>query len=124
MKDDLDISRKTEMLRELMAKHLGVKAKSFERACKNAGRRIPRRLRKPAARLTEALQMAQNPKLQRYLDAQALNADYLALHEWLSAKDHAEELKTRRLNLLALIVFQLLLIAVLLMVVLRWRGLI
>ena len=124
MQDDLDIFRKTETLRELMAKHLGVKAKSFERACKRAGRRIPRPLRKPAARLTDALQMAQNPKLQRYLDARALDADYQALHAWLSEKDHAEERKTRRLNLLALVALQLLLIAGVLVAFLNWRGLI
>lgn len=124
MKDDLDIFRKAEDLRVLMAKHLGVKAKTFERACKSAGRRIPRHLRKPAARLAEAVQMAQNPKLQRYMDAQALNTDYRALNDWLVEKDYAEERKTRRLNTMALIAFQMLLIAVVLIAFLRWRGLI
>lgn len=124
MKDDLDISRKTDDLRALMEKHLGVKAKSFERACKSAGRRIPHRLRKPADRLAEAAQMAQNPKLQRYMDARALDADYRALRDWLGKKDYIEERKTRRLNTAALLAFQVLLIAVLLIAVLRWRGMI
>lgn len=124
MKDDLDISRKTEDLRALMEKHLGVKAKSFERACARAGRRLPRRLRQPVARLSEASQMAQNPKLQRYMDAQALDADYRAIKVWLGKKNLEEERKTRRLNLAALIAFQMLLIGVLLVAFLRWRGLV
>lgn len=124
MKDDLDIARKTDELRVLMAKHLGVNAKSFKRACASAGRRIPRRLRAGAARLAEAAEMAQNPKLQRYMDAQALDADYRALRDWLGQKDLAEDRKTRRLNLAALIALQVLVIAVALIVFLNWRGLI
>lgn len=124
MKDDLNIFRKAETLRGLMEDHLGVKARSFERACQRAGRRIPRRLRDPAARLAEAVRMAENPMLQRYLDVPALTADFNALHDWLRKKDLAEERKTRRLNLLALVAFQVLIVAAALIWFLRWRGLI
>ena len=124
MRDDLDILRKTENLRDMMEKHLGVKARTFEKACASAGRRIPRHLRKSANRLSEAAQMAQNPKLQRYMDTQSLTADYTALQDWLRKKNYIEERKTKRLNLAALIAFQLLSIVTLALIVLRWRGVI
>ena len=83
MQDDLDISKRVDSLRELMEKHLGIKARSFEKACNRAGRQLPRRLRGPAARLIEAASMAENPKLQRYMDATAVAADYRAIEDWL-----------------------------------------
>ena len=124
MQDDLDISKRVDSLRELMEKHLGIKARSFEKACNRAGRQLPRRLRGPAARLIEAASMAENPKLQRYMDATAVAADYRAIEDWLIAQDQAEAAKTRRLNLLALIALQLLVILALTIAFMRWRGLI
>lgn len=123
MRDNLNISHKTETLRALMEKHLGIRAKSYSHAVRLAGRQLPRAVRVRALRIVEADAMAENPLLHRQIEASEIESAYREVSDWLRSIDYAEVRRTRRLRWLAGTVLNLLAIAVLLILVLRWRGL-
>jgi hypothetical protein len=123
MQDDFSISRRAEILRALMEKHLGVRANTYARAVRLAGRQLPRAVRGQALRIVEAESMAEKPLLQRQVDSREIESAYQEVADWLRAIDYAEARRTRRLRWLAGTVLNLLVFFGLLLVVLTWRGL-
>lgn len=122
MDEQTSISTELEALRGLFEKHLGVRAPTLAKAVRRTGRRLPRGLRTQAGILVEAESYAAHPKLERRIDRGATDAALGALTAYLKTQDLSKERTTRRLNTLAVVVFNLLVIAVLFIVVLRWRG--
>lgn len=122
--NSVQVSRKTDDLRVKLEKHLGVKASNFRHAVKRAGRMLPRRLRKQAQMLIEAEDMASHPKLARRIDTSHVAAALRDMNAYLDAQNLAEKRKTRVLGIVAGLAFNLLIFGVLLLIVLRWRGLI
>jgi membrane-associated protease RseP (regulator of RpoE activity) len=120
---DNDIASKAQALARLIEQRLGVRGRTLEKAVRRAGRLLPREVRAKAMKLVEAQQMAENPKLARLIDREALDTAYHQVAAYLEAKDPAEQRKTRLLNMLAGIVFNLLLVVALFVFVLWWRDL-
>lgn len=119
-----DVAQKAQALRAMIEKQMGVRAPSLEDAVRHAGRRLPRRLRKQAVLWVEAETWAAHPKLARRIDGPPLELAYQDLKTHLQQLDPVKERRTRRLNVLAGIVLNLLLFGALFVALLLWRGLI
>ncbi len=122
MQTGTDIRAEFDDLRALFEKHLGVRAPTVKAAVRRAGRRLPRGMRAQAAVLVEAEALAAHPKLERRIDRARTAAAYATLRDYLRTQDLAKERATRRINTAVVVVFNLLVIAAGLIVVLRWRG--
>lgn len=122
MLDPKDIEKKSARLRRLLALKLGMRGKDLREALRRTGRLLPRRLRRAGAVLVKAETMAGNPKLARVIDGAAVEAAYAALDAHLRAVDVADARRGRMLSLLGSIAFNILAVAVGLVVFLWWRG--
>lgn len=114
----------TEGLRALLRQKLGVRAGDFPAAVQRAGRRLPGPARRAASTLAKAMPMADHPKLRQTLDARSLEDAAVQLREYLEAIDLADRRKGAFLSLLGSIAFNLIAVAVLVVTLLVWRGLI
>ncbi|WP_417699531.1 hypothetical protein [Pseudophaeobacter sp.] len=91
-------------------------------ALAKARRRLPRRIYKQGMRLAEALPLLEHPKLRQIQDEESLRKAAREVKRHLKSIDIADRRKGRLLEMLAGMVFSLLVVFVLLVVVLRWRG--
>lgn len=118
------IKSNADALRALMARRLGLKRGSLSRRVAKAGRRLPSGVRNDIAIVAEAEQMARNPKLAIRLDPNATKSAYDRAATHLKAIDVADRRKGIALSMLGSMAFNFLAAVTLLIVVLRWRGLI
>lgn len=109
---------------QLMHDRLGTDARSLVRALPRARRRLPRRIYRQAQTLARAEPMATHPRLRRTLDDARLGAAASEVRAHLEKIDLADRRLGWWLGVLGGLVFNLLALTVLLVVVLRWRGLI
>lgn len=118
------IQDQAETLRTLMARKLGLKRGSLARRVAKAGRRLPSGVRNDIAAVAEAEKIALNPKLAMRLNPGATKGafDRAAVH--LRAIDVADRRKGLALSILGSIAFNILAVITILIVVLRWRGLV
>ena len=119
----MDLDARLDQLAVLMEERLGVRGDGFEEKLARAGRMLPRRLRREGALLVEARAMAGHPKLGRQVDTRRLNKAARALERHLERVDGTQRRITLVINWLAGNAFNLLLVAVLVVAVLAWRGL-
>lgn len=118
------IKAHADALRTLMAKRLGLKRGSLARRASKAGRMLPQGVRHDITVVAEAEQMARNPKLAIRLDANATKSAYDRAATHLKAIDVADRRKGIALSMLGSMAFNFLAAITLLIVFLRWRGLI
>lgn len=109
-------------VKALMAEKLGMKGRSLPQAVRKYNHRLPRGLRRDAVRLAEASHLAGHPKLALTLDNAALEAAADRLLTHLKAIDLKDRRKGAILGLLGALSFNLIVVFVLLLVVLIWRG--
>lgn len=122
MREQETLEGQIDEIRQLMRKKLGVRGRDFPGALSRAGRRMPREIRAEGQMLASALPLMAHPKLGRTLDTGRLERAAAALREHLGAIDLAEQRKTWMLGVLGSIAFNLLLLIVLFLVFLVWRG--
>lgn len=124
MERSVSIAERIDGISELLSARLGVRKTNLGRMIGRAGRLLPRPVRQQARVLARAEPVLQHPKLMRTLDNVALRkaADMVEAH--LTAIDAADRRKGKLLDLLGAVVFNLLLVAAGVLVVLVWRGLI
>lgn len=94
----------------------------LQSALKKVRRKLPRRIYRLSMELAQAAPLLQHPKLQMTLDQVALQKAGREVVAHLKSIDLADRRKGRILDVLASISFALIVVAVLLLVVLRWRG--
>ncbi|WP_299351484.1 hypothetical protein [uncultured Shimia sp.] len=123
MIDPNELHRRIDDLTQLAGEKFGFKAKSLARAMKKIGRRLPPRAHKQAAILIEAEDRAGHPKLSRMLDAQAIDRAFGTLEAALKQIDPADRRKGMVLSTLGMVSFNLIVVFVIVMAVLLWRGL-
>ncbi len=99
-----------ETVRQLLAERLQLSEGSIEARLQQAGRRIPRRLRREFACIAEAELLSGQPKLARRIDPVRLGRAQDAAARWLRGIDPGERRKTRLLNMAAMVAFNLLLL--------------
>jgi len=108
----------------LMRAKLGARGATMRAALRNGHHRLPRRVRGQARLLAEAERLADHPKLRLTLDAEALGKAAGAVEAHLKAIDLADRRKGWWLGMLGGMAFNILAFVALLIVVLRWRGLV
>ena len=119
----ISIQQMADRVAALMEERLQARGTGLEAKLKSRGSALPRKVRQAADELAKAAAMAQNPKLLLQIDHETLARNYdTCLH-------HLSGLKPRTLlqgtvSIVASVVMSVLLVAVLVIGLLRWRGLI
>jgi hypothetical protein len=120
-----DVQRTERILEDiaaLMAERLELRPAPFARLVEKARPLLPRRLKRHAQVLAEAQGAAVHPRLALTLDQAQVARSAAALRDYLSGIDVADRRLGRRLSLLGSLAMNLILVAMLLLVVLVWRG--
>ena len=116
------LQQMVDEVREGLVDKLRVRGRSLDVQVQRAGRLLPRRVKRDATYLAQAMALADNPKLARMVDmAQARQAHERVLG-FLGGIDPGAQRRTAALNLVASIAFALLVTAVLVLFVLVQRG--
>ena len=103
---------------------LGLRGKSLSARLRRAGRLLPRRVRADIAVLTEADTKLAHPRLARQVDPARVEAAFDAIEAHLGQIDPKDRRKGRILGWAGGLVVNLLLLVVVLVVILRWQGLV
>ena len=119
---DKDMAVKSRKLRGLMQQKLDVRGRDLRQSLRRAGRRLPKFVRKRVAALMRAEMLAHNPKTARQVDAEAVERDYEYVRAHLVAIDVDELRKSRILSVTGAVVANLIVVVVLFIVWLWWRG--
>ena len=120
----VDIETRIAAITALMHAKLGARGASLRAALRQAGRRLPRRIRGQARLLAEAEPFAHHPRLRLTLDAAALARAAGAVEAHLDAIDLADRRKGWWLGMLGGMAFNMLAFFALLVALLRWRGIV
>ncbi|MBI1170193.1 hypothetical protein GC209_02235 [bacterium] len=118
----ITIQQMADRVSALMEERLKITGPSLEAKVQRAGRRLPREVREAAEALVAALQLAQNPKLLMQIDDEAVAIAYDICLRHLNGLNRAQRRRGMVLDAAARIAFALLVVGVLLVAVLRWRG--
>ena len=111
-------------LETLLREKLGARGKTFEARLKHAGRRLPSFARKAGRQIVKARAKLGHPRLATQVDFAAVGRAAETLRNHLSGIDPAERRKSLFLGLLGSVVFNLLLLAIMIVALLRWQGVI
>ena len=122
--DSVTLDKTVEELRLLMQEKLRLRGRSLGRLAAKAGRRLPKGVQRDVETLSAAQMQCQNPKLARMVDTSSVTAAHTRIREHLKAIDPKERRKTKMLNMLGLISFQLIFMVVVFIAYVWWRGLI
>lgn len=124
MPQDPEIQNQIADTIQLLRQKLGVRDKTLTASARRAKRRLPRRVYKQALVLAAAEPMVDHPKLRLVLDMPKLTkaADEVQAH--LRAIDLADRRWGWFLGLLGSLSFNLIVLTVLSLIFLYWRGLI
>ncbi|WP_372837697.1 hypothetical protein [Phaeovulum sp.] len=111
-------ARVAQLMEErLKARGTGLRAKLAHR-----GRSLPRKLRAEADLLCDAEAKSLNPKLSRQIDIERVSAAYDALVRYLKPLGAGERRTTLAVNMLATVVFVVVVTAGAVMGIMFWRG--
>ena len=116
--------QRASKLEAMLHTKLGLRGKSLSVRLRRAGRLLPRRLRTEAALLTQAEVKLGHPRLARQVDFVRVNNAFQAIEAYLARMDPKDRRKGKILGWLGGIVFNLLLLVAILLLVLRWQGLV
>lgn len=117
-----EIPQKIADTHHKMRDKLGVGGNTLADSLRKGGRELPRGVRAHVRKLAEAEAFADHPRMRMTLDARALGkaADRAAEH--LDKVDPVDRQLGWWLGVLAGLVFNLLLLSVIVIALLRWRG--
>jgi hypothetical protein len=117
-----DVHAMADEVAALLAGRLGARGRTLARRLRRAGRRLPRHVAREARYLAQADDLARNPRLLRMIDPDRVIRAHALLRDHLRGIDPAAARLTRILGILAVIAFNLLVLAALLLALLAWRG--
>ncbi|MCH2094534.1 MAG: hypothetical protein MK160_05380 [Rhodobacteraceae bacterium] len=123
MIDASEIDRKVALLETLLGQKFGASRGSLTARVRKAGRRLPRWVRRDVLRVAEAQSALQGPpKLAVRVDLPRVDRAFRNAERWLKAVDAADRRRGAILGMLGALVFNILVLGVLLVIVLIWRG--
>ena len=117
------IQQMADRVADLMEQKLRLRGNGLAEKTRKAGRLLPKKVRLAAQSLAEASAMAQVPKLYLQMDAEKIAADYDICLRHLGAVQAGTRGKTLMVTMASGVAFSLLAVAVLVLVVVWWRGL-
>lgn len=118
------IQQMADRVADLMEQKLRLRGSGLAEKTRKAGRLLPKKVRLAAQALAEAAAMAQVPKLYLQLDAEKIAADYDICLKHLGAVQAGQRGKSLLVSIASGVAFSLLAVAVLVVVVVWWRGLV
>lgn len=118
------VQQMADRVAALLEERLRVKGDTLEAKLGRAGRRLPRRVRDAGAALAQATLMIRNPKLLRQVDDQTVATAYDICVRHLISVNPAAARSGLILDIAARIAFALLVVTVLLVTVMYWRGMV
>lgn len=118
----VSIQQMADRVSALLEQRLKASGPTLEARIKRAGSKLPRKVRDAAEALVQATQMAENPKLMRQIDFEAVAVAYDICVRHLNTVNRADRRRGMLLDAGARIAFALLAVAVLVVGVLYWRG--
>lgn len=116
------IQQMAERVTSLMEERLRIKGKGLQEKLRKGGRLLPRRVRLAAESLADAAERSQNPKLLLQIDEAAVVAAYDICSKHLSKIDAGHRRLTGILGTASSIAASLLVVGVVVICVLYWRG--
>ena len=120
----ISIQQMADRVAALMRDKLGARGTGLEAALKSRGGALPRKVRRAADDLAAAATMAQNPKLLLQVDHGALAQNYDLCQRHLSGMKARAGWRSGLVTVAASIALSVLMVTVLVIVLLRWRGLV
>ena len=111
-----------EEVSALMKERLSIRGHDLAAKLRHTGRMMPKRLKREAAYLAEAVQLSENPRLQKMIDMERAEAGYRDCLEFLQNVDAADRRKGVALGILASLAMTFLVVSTLVIIVLVWRG--
>lgn len=119
----ISIQQMADRVAALMENRLGASGSGLDAKLRSRGTALPRKVRQAADELAKAATMAQNPKLLLQVDQEALAKNYDIAVRHLSALRARSGWMQGTLAIVASIAMSLFLVALLVIGLLRWRGL-
>lgn len=116
------IQQMAERVTALMEQKLRLKGKDLRGKLRKGGRLLPRRVRAAAEHLADASERSQNPKLLLQIDEAAVVAAYDVCSKHLSKIDAGHRRTSSILGTASSIAASLLVVGVIVIGVLYWRG--
>ena len=116
------IQQMANRVASLMDERLGVGGADLTAKLKKGGRLLPHKVRVAAGKLAKAADMAKNPKLLMQLDEGEVAEAYDLCVRHLGSIDRKERRIGALVGFLASVALGILVLAVAVLVVLRWRG--
>ena len=120
----ITVQQMADRVAQLLGERLRVRGTGLQARLKAAGRRLPRKVREAGNALAAAVDMIQNPKLMHQVDDETVAVAYDICVRHLTAIDAGAARRGLLLDMAARIAFALLVVAVLFVTVLYWRGLV
>jgi hypothetical protein len=111
-------------LNDLLHRQIGARGPEFAASLRYAGRTLPRTVRQAGARIVDLGTQVENPKLENVTDAEALDRDVSIVERFLNRQNPKIRKARARANMAAGLAFQIAVVIALMIIVLRWRGLI
>ncbi|WP_371227219.1 hypothetical protein [Roseovarius sp. 2305UL8-3] len=124
MIDPKELNQKVDTLSELLRSKLSVRGRTLEARLSQAGRTLPKRLHRAGQTIVDAQKKAAHPRLALTVDPDPVKAAYQEITAHLKTIDPADRRKGKLLNWLGGQVFNLMVIIALLVILLRWQGMI
>ncbi|SFD93809.1 hypothetical protein [Roseivivax sediminis] len=123
MAGEADLTARVARIETLMAERLGLKSGTLRKRATRAGRDLPRGVRRDLGTLAEAAHLSGHPRLRPLIDPARVGAAADRAEAHLRGIDVRDRRIGKALGLAATLAVNLGLLAVLLLVLLRWRGL-
>ncbi|MEC3862462.1 hypothetical protein VK792_14310 [Mesobacterium sp. TK19101] len=122
MIDSDEMGKRVARLEKLLAQKFGLGEGDLARRAAKAGRRLPRSVRNDIALVAETAQTAGNPKLALQMPDKKVARAFERAEAHLSAIDVKDRRKDQVLKTLGVLSFNLIVLFIALIVLLRWRG--
>ena len=122
MEQAADIVARVARLEGLLESRFGAARGGLARRVAKVGRRVPRSVRRDLNTVVQAAQIATHPKLGLRIDHARVRAAAERAEAHLKAIDVRQRRIGQVLGILGALVFNLLLVVVILLVLLHWRG--
>ncbi len=106
----------------LMKERLSIRGRDLAAKLRHTGRMMPKRLKREAAYLAEAVKLSKNPRLLKMIDMERVEAAHRDCLEFLQNVDAVDRRKGVVLGILASLAMTFLVVSTLVIIVLVWRG--
>lgn len=122
--DATELNKKSNVLNDLLRTKLSLRGRTLEARLSRAGKGLPKRLHRAGQVVVDARKKASHPRLALTVDPAPVETAFQEMTAYLKGVDPVDRRKGKLLNWLGGQVFNLLVIVALLVILLRWQGLI